>query len=209
MKIKTIRSFDPNHQIPIKIWQTIFQEIRYTPSSFDLQPWRFFIITKSTDKEKLKKCMIGNIPQTTNSSAIIILCGNINKVQDASYIYNNKLKHKNISLIQKEIILKQIQKHYHNMNPQTLKNEIFFECGLIACNLVITLQHFNYNTCFMGGCYFDKLNELFNIEKKYIPIILIAVGQSNKKDEIESTINKNIENSIPFKLTINDFVNFL
>ncbi|MDO7983582.1 MAG: nitroreductase family protein [Pigeon pea little leaf phytoplasma] len=209
MKIKTIRSFDPDHRIPTKIWQKVFQEIRYTPSSFDLQPWRFFIINKIEHKEKLKKCIIGNIQQTQNSSAIIILCGNINKVQDASYIYNNKLKNKNITLTQKEIILKQIQKHYHNMNQQKLKNEIFFECGLIAGNLAITLQNFNYNTCFMGGCHFDKLNELFNIDNKYIPIILIAVGQNNQKDLIESKINKNIENSITFKLDINDFVHFL
>ncbi|EMR14575.1 MULTISPECIES: nitroreductase family protein [Candidatus Phytoplasma] len=205
MKIKTIRSFDPNYQISKEIWKKIFNEIRFTPSSFDLQPWHFFIISTSENKKKLQKYMIGNLQQTQNSSAIVLLCGNIQKVEKSQYIYENKLKNKIISSEQKEIILKQIKKHYHNMNKQKLKNEIFFECGLIACNLVMTLQNSSYNTCFMGGCHFNKLNELFNIDKKYIPIILIAVGRKNHNDKITPNIN----NSSPFKLDINDFVNFL
>ncbi|MDV3157351.1 MAG: nitroreductase family protein [Candidatus Phytoplasma australasiaticum] len=209
MKIKTIRSFDPNYQISKEIWQKIFNEIRFTPSSFDLQPWRFFIISTNENKKKLQKYMIGNLQQIQNSSAIVLLCGNIQKVEKSQYIYENKLKNKIISLEQKEIILKQIKKHYHNMKKQTLKNEIFFECGLIACNLVITLQKFNYDTCFMGGCHFNKLNELFNIEKKYIPIILIAVGRQNSNDITTRKITTNINKSSTFKLNINDFVNFL
>nr|QOX89440.1 nitroreductase family protein ['Parthenium hysterophorus' phyllody phytoplasma] len=55
-----------------------FNEIRFTPSSFDLQPWHFLLLVQAKIK-KLQKYMIGNLQQTQNSSAIVLLCGNIQK----------------------------------------------------------------------------------------------------------------------------------
>ncbi|MDV3171326.1 MAG: nitroreductase family protein, partial [Candidatus Phytoplasma australasiaticum] len=61
MKIKTIRSFDPNYQISKEIWKKIFNEIRVTPSSFDLHPWHFFISCTSGHKKKVQNYLMGTL----------------------------------------------------------------------------------------------------------------------------------------------------
>ncbi|MDO8167933.1 nitroreductase family protein [Candidatus Phytoplasma melaleucae] len=203
MKIKTIRRFEKNHKITKNTWMQIFESIRYTPSSFDLQPWHFFIIQKKKNKKKLKTCLIGNETQLLTSSAMILLCGNLCKKENSAHIYQKKLFHNEITKEQQKMILEQIYKTYDSLNPYKLKNEIFFECGLIAANFVLELQKSDYNACFIGGCQFEKINSLFDIPPKYTPIILIAVGKE------DTNANLNMSKLPSFKLPPKNFISFL
>ncbi len=47
------KAFDASKKIPADIWQALEQALVLTPSSFGLQPWKFFIITDPVVKEKL------------------------------------------------------------------------------------------------------------------------------------------------------------
>lgn len=203
MHLKTVRTFKKNHQIPRFIWEKIFQEIRFSPSSFDLQPWRFFIIESQENKKKLKKCLKGNLQQWETSSAIVLLCGDLEKTKSAPYIYEQKYLRQHITKQNKEIILQRINDYYNDISMSRLKNEIFFEGGLIASHFILSSQMLNYYTCLMGGCHFELLNDLFEIPKKYLPIILIAIGKENAEN------NSKINNQLPFKLELKDFIKFL
>ncbi|WP_341266462.1 nitroreductase family protein [Candidatus Phytoplasma fraxini] len=178
MRIATVRTFKKNHKISSEEWFKIFDDIRYTPSSFDLQPWRFFIIESEEAKSKLKTIVnYGNIFQVENSSAIVLVCGLLDKKNSSDYIYNQKLLNKEIDNKTKEQVVTKIKQNYGKIDSEQVKNEIFFECGLISFNLIATLKNFGYASCFMGGYCFDKINALFNIPSNYQPIILISVGK--------------------------------
>ncbi|MDC9031919.1 nitroreductase family protein [Columbia Basin potato purple top phytoplasma] len=200
MHIKTIRTFEKNHKISHEQWLKIFDDIRYTPSSFDLQPWRFFIIESEQNKNKLKTILQGNAIQLETSSAIVLVCGDLNKKNSSQYIYNQKYLNKEIDNETKDIIIQKIKNHYNQMNTQKLQNEIFLECGIISLNLVLTMQNLGYNSCFMGGCLFEKINDLFQIPNNYAPIILIAVGKTEKKI---------IKKEKKIKLKPNELISFL
>ncbi|KAB8122020.1 MAG: nitroreductase [Candidatus Phytoplasma cynodontis] len=200
MNIETIRCFKKQHKIPKYIWTKIFKEIRYTPSSFNLQPWFFFVIESEFNKNKLKECLIGNKVQLETSSAMVLLCGNMNKIDLSEKIYNSRLENKEITIDQKKFILEQIRKQYNFLDQNSLKNELFLELGIISLHFIIASQDLGYNCCYIGGCHFNKLNNLFNIPFNYLPIILIAIG---KKVESEEIVKKS------FKLEPEDFVKFL
>ncbi|WP_315863214.1 nitroreductase family protein [Thermosynechococcus sp. HY593] len=38
------KKFDPNRKIPADLWQTLLQSLVLAPSSFGLQPWKFYVI---------------------------------------------------------------------------------------------------------------------------------------------------------------------
>ncbi|WCA22616.1 nitroreductase family protein [Candidatus Phytoplasma oryzae] len=200
MKIETVRVFEKNHKIPKYIWDKIFQEISFTPSSFNLQPWFFFVIEEENNKNKLKNCLIGNKEQLDTSSAMVLFCGDLNKIELSQKIYNNSFIRKEITLNQKKVILKQIFKHYSSLDQSSLKNELFFELGIISLHFILMAQNLGYNCCYIGGCHFDKINELFEIPSRYLPIILIAIGKKEKNQ-------KNLKKS--FKLEPKEFVKFL
>jgi nitroreductase len=47
------KKFDPARKIPADVWASLEQALVLTPSSFGLQPWKFFVITDQAVKEKL------------------------------------------------------------------------------------------------------------------------------------------------------------
>ncbi len=47
------KAFDPVRKIPADTWSALEEALVLTPSSFGLQPWKFFVVTDSKIKEKL------------------------------------------------------------------------------------------------------------------------------------------------------------
>lgn len=47
------KSFDPNRKIPAETWAAIEQSLVLTPSSFGMQPWKFFVVTHDGIRQQL------------------------------------------------------------------------------------------------------------------------------------------------------------
>lgn len=67
------KKFDTTKQLSEEQLDIVAETLRLSPSSFGLQPWKFFIITDKDLKEKLKKHAYGQ-PQITDASAVVVLC---------------------------------------------------------------------------------------------------------------------------------------
>src|SRR6202012_1147685 len=66
------QKFDPRKKIPADIWTTIEQAIVLTPSSFNLQPWKFIIVTDPALRVALRGAS-WNQPQITDASHLVVL----------------------------------------------------------------------------------------------------------------------------------------
>ncbi|MFP7699482.1 MAG: nitroreductase family protein [Candidatus Phytoplasma pyri] len=191
---RTVRNFEINHKIPRNIFKKIIKDTSYAPSSFNLQPWHFFIIETLENKKKLAICLDdGNRNQLETSSAMILIFGNIYKKELKKKIYNN------LEISKKEIIFKKINNYYDSMTNEEIKNELFLECGIVSLQLMLSAKNYGYETCPIGGFNKKKLNEFFNIEKKYLPILIVAIGKKAKQNEKSKT----------FKLEAEEFTHWL
>ncbi len=47
------KAFDPSRKIPAETWAAIEQSLVLTPSSFGMQPWKFFVVTDGAIREQL------------------------------------------------------------------------------------------------------------------------------------------------------------
>ena len=47
------KQFDPTQKIPVETWQVLEQSLVLSPSSFGLQPWKFFVIRNPEIREQL------------------------------------------------------------------------------------------------------------------------------------------------------------
>ena len=59
------KAFDPDKKISSEDWETLEEALRLTPSSYGLQPWKFFVITDQETKDSLipasyKQSQVGN-----------------------------------------------------------------------------------------------------------------------------------------------------
>jgi len=65
------KKFDPTQIIPDSTWQALTDALVLTPSSYGLQPWKFWIITNYGIKEELKH-LSWNQSQVTDCSHLVV-----------------------------------------------------------------------------------------------------------------------------------------
>jgi len=58
------KQFDSSKKIPADVWSSLETSLVLTPSSFGLQPWRFYIVTDDATKQKL-------LPVTWNQRQVV------------------------------------------------------------------------------------------------------------------------------------------
>ncbi len=66
------KAFDPARKIPAETWDAFEKSLVLTPSSFGLQPWKFFVVENPEIREKLKAAS-WNQPQLIDASHLVVL----------------------------------------------------------------------------------------------------------------------------------------
>lgn len=65
------KKFDPNQTIPEATWQALSESLVLTPSSYGLQPWKFWVITNPAIRAELKPAS-WNQSQVTDCSHFVV-----------------------------------------------------------------------------------------------------------------------------------------
>ncbi len=65
------KRFDPSRKIAAEDWRSLEQALIHAPSSFGLQPWKFFVVTDPDLKAKLKLAS-WNQAQITDASHLVV-----------------------------------------------------------------------------------------------------------------------------------------
>lgn len=66
------KKFDASRKIPAETWDAIEESLVLTPSSFGLQPWKFFVVQSPALRAKLLS-ESWNQPQVTDASHFVVL----------------------------------------------------------------------------------------------------------------------------------------
>lgn len=68
----TTKAYDKTYQIPAEIRQNIIDILRYSPSSINSQPWRFYLVENKDIKQKLAKASFFNQEKIEEASLLIV-----------------------------------------------------------------------------------------------------------------------------------------
>ncbi|MEM6613984.1 MAG: NAD(P)H-dependent oxidoreductase [Cyanobacteria bacterium P01_C01_bin.72] len=95
------KKFDPTKKIPDAVWETLEQSLVLAPSSFGLQPWKFFVIQNPDLRQQLLAHSWGQTPVVNASHLVVFAIKNgigdadverhIGKMADAQGIEAEKL----------------------------------------------------------------------------------------------------------------------
>jgi len=66
------KKFDPDRKIQAADWRTLEQALVLSPSSFGLQPWKFFVVENPDVRAELRRAAF-NQPQITDASHLVVL----------------------------------------------------------------------------------------------------------------------------------------
>lgn len=77
------KKFDPDQKITAEVWQLLEQSLVLAPSSFGLQPWKFFVVQDSSIRATLLEHSWGQ-KQVVDASHLVVLT--IRATIDAAYV---------------------------------------------------------------------------------------------------------------------------
>jgi nitroreductase len=66
------KKFDPSKKIPKEVWQSLEQSLLLSPSSFGLQPWKFFVVRNPEVRQQLVAAS-WNQTQVVEASHLVVL----------------------------------------------------------------------------------------------------------------------------------------
>lgn len=172
----SVKKYQRGVEIPQKDLNEILELAAKAPSSWNLQHWRYLVITSQEMKEKILPIAY-NQQQVVDSSATVVILGDLEADKSAEDVYKPALEAGYITQQVYDTLLDQIKGAYAN-NPQKARDEAILNASLSAMQLMLAAKAKGYDTCPMGGFDREKLIQALNIPPRYIPVMLIVIGKA-------------------------------
>ncbi len=179
------KRFDATKKIPDVTWDTLEEALILTPSSYGLQPWKFFVITDPEVKAKLQPHS-WNQPQVTESSHYVVFAIMKNMGEEhALRFVESMAKTRNMPLeslnFYRDMILKDVINGPRSLIVnQWAARQVYIALG----NFMTAAAMLGIDTCPMEGIEPPKYDEILGLPAKgYATIVACAAGHRNPEDK--------------------------
>jgi nitroreductase len=178
-----VKKFDPTRKIAPADWHALEQSLILSPSSFGLQPWKFFIIHTPEIREQLVECSWGQT-QVVEASHLVVLA--IKTHIDEAYVDRYIARTAEVHQTAAENLApfaKVIKDFLHRMSPEDLrawaKQQVYIALG----QLMTSAAHLGIDACPMEGFIPEKYDQVLGLtDKGYSAAVLCPVGYRDPTD---------------------------
>ncbi len=176
---RSIRLYDKDVKITHEELKTIILEANLAPSSMNMQPWRYVLVTSDDAKEKLRPALYGNIKQLETSAAMIVIFNDLQKFELAEKIYNQAVDQGLMPPEVREKQLTNIRNMMQKVDLDKLNISGMIDCGLAAMNLMYVAREHGYDTCPIGGFNHEMIHDVVGLDKeRYTPVMIVSIGKA-------------------------------
>ena len=170
---RSIKSFDINHKMRTDEIEKILQSAILSPTSYNIQNWRFVTVTNQELKNKLSELSHGQ-KQVLEASLVVILCADLN-----SWNKDPERYWKNIPKEPRKILVDSLRNSYHG-KPQQQRDEAMRSCGMAAQTIMLAAKSMGYDTCPMKGFDYEEVGKLINLPDDHVIVMMIVIGKASK-----------------------------
>jgi len=163
--------FDESHKLTPSEIDKLMKLAILSPTAFNIQHWRFVIITDQKLRQQIRK-VSWDQSQVTDASLLIVLTGDL-----MAWNKNPKRYWKNAPEKVQDYLIPAIFDYYHG-KPQVQRDEVMRSCGMAAMNLMLTAKDLGYDSCPMDGFDFEQVSKLLELPEDHIPAMFVAIGKS-------------------------------
>lgn len=170
---RSVKHFDPEHRMSKAEIETLIQHALLSPTSFNIQHWRFVVVEDAELKQQLK-AVSWNQAQVSDASIVILLCGDLMAWQKEPQRYWRNAP----EAVQQQLV-PMIGQFYEN-NPQLQRDEVMRSCGIAAQTIMLAAKAMGYDSCPMIGFDPVKAAEIINLPEDHLIGLMITVGKAVK-----------------------------
>ena len=171
---RSIKAYDPNHQMTEEEIAKLMSLAMLSPTAFNIQNWRFVVVTDPALRKEIRKASWDQA-QVTDASLLIVLTADLNAWAKSPQRY-----WKNAPQAVQDYLVPMIG-NYYNGKAQVQRDEAMRSCGMAAMTLMLAAKEMGYDTCPMDGFDFEAVAKLLNLPADHTPAMFVVVGKPLKE----------------------------
>ncbi|WP_316506163.1 nitroreductase family protein [Nitrosopumilus sp.] len=171
---RSIKSFDIHHKMTADEINKILESAILSPTSYNIQNWRFVTVTDQTLKHKLSELSHGQ-RHVSEASLVIILCADLNSWDREPQRY-----WRNIPEEPRNSLVDSLRSSYRG-KPQQQRDEAMRSCGMAAQTIMLAAKSMGYDTCPMKGFDYEAVGQLIGLPEDHVISMMVVVGKAAKQ----------------------------
>ncbi len=178
------KQFDPTKQIPSEIWQALEQSLVLSPSSFGVQPWKFFVIRNPELRQQLVGHSWGQ-KQVSDASHLVVFA--IKKHVDKEYIDRYIARMAEVQQVPVEALQgfeKVVKDFLDRMSPAEIDTWATRQTYIALGEFMTAAAMLGVDTCPLEGFIPAKYDEVLGLTAQgYASVVLCAAGYRAADDK--------------------------
>lgn len=170
---RAVKHYDPEHELTDDEIQKLMEAAIQTPSSFNIQNWRFVLVRNKDLRAKIRAAAVDQA-QVTDASLLIIMTADLKAWEKEPARY-----WRDAPSDVAEMLVNWMGPFYEG-KEELQRDEAMRSCGLAGQTIMLAAKAMGYDSCPMIG--FDPLQvaELINLPDDHVIGFMIAVGKATK-----------------------------
>lgn len=171
---RAVKHFDPEHQLTPDEEQKLLEAAIQSPTSFNIQHWRFVIIRDRALRQQIRSEFGNDQAQMTDASLLVLMTADVKawKKEPQRYWQNAP------KAVAK--ILVNWMGPFHEGREWLQRDEAQRSIGMAMQTLMLAAKAMGYDSCPMIGFDIDKVAELINLPEDYVIGPMVAIGKKVK-----------------------------
>lgn len=185
------KKFDAARKIPARDWAALENALVLSPSSFGLQPWKFFVVENPKIRERLKAAS-WNQSQITDASHLVVFAmkKNLNSA-DIEHFIKRIAEIRHASLESLESYKQMMVAHVNRTDPGFDINawatkQLYIALGTFLTSAAIL----GIDACPMEGLDPAKYDEILGLEKQGYHAVVVATAGYRAADDAYASAPK-------------------
>ncbi|MCL6415274.1 nitroreductase family protein [Aestuariirhabdus sp. Z084] len=170
---RAVKHYDADAVMPDADFRQLMAATLLSPTSYNIQHWRFVRVTDRTQRKQLQDAAWGQ-EQVSRASELIVLCADTQAWQDRPERY-----WADAPQAAQEMLVPMLKDFYRG-REQVQRDEAMRSCGMAAQTLMLAAKALGYDSCPMIGFDADAVAERINLPEQHVIGMMIAVGKAAK-----------------------------
>lgn len=171
---RAVKHFDPDHRMTTEEEQRLLETTIQSPTSFNIQHWRFVILRDPALREKIRKEHGNDQAQMTDASLLVLFTGDVAAWRkDPQRYWANAPKEVADMLVG-------WMGPFHEGRDWLQRDEAQRSIGMAMQSLMIAAKALGYDSCPMIGFDIDEVAKLIGLPDDHVMGPMVAVGKATQ-----------------------------
>jgi len=166
-----VKNYQPDFVISLADENKLFDLARNSPTSFNLQNWRFVVVKDKALRQEIGKAAWGQL-QVTEASLLIVMCADLKAFAKKTERYWEDAPKQVADQMVKMIV------PFYEGREQMQRDEAMRSIGIAAQTLMLSAKAMGYDSCPMIGFDADAVGKLINLPSDHVVGMLLVIGKA-------------------------------